>query len=80
MVMDKALWFNQSTETFSTALFVLHQLDVCLDIALGHIKLGVIIQGKIEKRSLSTTSYPVIDCENPGHRDANRTVRQHVLW
>ena len=31
MVMDKA-----STETFSTTLFVFHQLDVCLDSALGH--------------------------------------------
>ena len=36
MVMDKDLWFNQSTETFSTALFVFHRLDVCLDSALGH--------------------------------------------
>ena len=36
MLMAKALWFNQSTETFSPALFVFHQLDVCLDSALGH--------------------------------------------
>ena len=71
MVMGKA-----STETFSTALFVFHQLDVCLDSALG-VKIQV--SGKIEKRTLSTSSYPVIDCENPGHRDTNRAVRQHVL-